>query len=102
MSVVKYYILVDPDKPNKCKLGITKNEKQRIRAYRTAAPQCYYYSIYDNVEKIHEKKILDLLKDRFIVDREYIHCHPKIVQRIIEGYFTDKDIDFCIVKNLDS
>jgi len=84
-----YYILVDPDKPNKCKLGITKDTAQRIVAYRTAAPQCSFVKVYNNVEKFHEKKILDILKDTFRVDREYVHCNPLLVKNIIDNYFED-------------
>lgn len=85
-----YYILIDPDKPNRCKLGITRNPKQRLKSYRTANPQCSFLKVYELDDKKHEKKILDLLKDCFRVDREYIHADPRLVKNIIEGYFLDK------------
>ena len=88
-----YYILVDPDKPNKCKLGITKNPDQRLRAYRTAAPSCYFLKVYPNFDKVHEKKILDLLKDIAKVRSEYVHFNPSLVQNIVESYMTDHDMD---------
>jgi len=88
MSVF-YYILVDPDKPTKTKIGITSDHNRRIKAYKTAAPSCYFLQVYAVDSKIHEKKLLDLLRDRFVVQSEYIHCHPTIVKNIVEGYFTD-------------
>jgi len=87
-----YYILTDEDKPGKCKLGITKDPKQRIRAYKTGSPNCYYEAIYYIDDKIHEKKILDLLKDRFYVQREYVNANPALIKNIIEGYLTDNNL----------
>lgn len=92
MKTTNYYIMVDPDKPTKCKVGITKNPSQRIKAYKTAAPQCYFQRVYSNIEIVHERKILDLLKDVATVQSEYVHFHPKLVQNIVEGYFDDNDI----------
>lgn len=86
--------MVDPDKPQKVKVGITINVQQRIRAYRTANPQCYFFALYKDFDKSHEKKILELFKDMFRVDSEYIHCRPDIAKNIIEGYFVDNDISF--------
>ena len=91
---VSYYILVDPDKPNNSKVGITKNPQQRLRAYRTAAPSCYFLKIYNNVERFHEKRILSLLKDTFTVKSEYVYCQPGIVKNIVEGYFEDNGIEY--------
>jgi hypothetical protein len=91
---MKYYILIDPHKTDYCKVGITKNPEQRIKAYRTAAPDCYFKKLYNIPDKIHERRILDLLKDTVRVNREYIHCHPTIVQNIIEGYFDDTGITY--------
>jgi len=88
------YILADPDKPAKTKIGITKNPKQRIKSYRTSAPGSFFSALYVIPDKIHEKKILDILKDRFRVQSEYIHCQPKLVQNIIESYLIDNDIVF--------
>lgn len=92
---MQYYIMVNPDSPNKCKVGITKDLPSRLRAYRTANPQCYYYATYYDVEdcRYHEKQILDLLRDLARVDREYVHCSPHIVQNIVEGYFADFNVD---------
>ena len=87
-----YYIMKDPDKNNGCKLGITKNPPQRLKAYRTAAPACYYYMLYKIPNKIHERRILDLLKDIVPVNREYVYGNIIIIQNIIEGYFDDNDI----------
>jgi hypothetical protein len=91
---MKYYIMVDPGKPDFCKLGISIDPSQRIKAYRTAAPDCYFKKIYDIPDIIHERKILSLLSESFKVNRETVHCNPTIVQNIIEGYFTDVDIAF--------
>lgn len=84
---------MDPDKPTKTKLGITKNPSNRIKAYKTAAPGCYFQKIYELPDSVHEKKILDILKDRFKVESEYVHCHPQIVQNIVEGYLIDHQLD---------
>lgn len=92
---MQYYIMVDPDKPNKCKIGISKDTTQRIKAYRTAAPNCYMLNVYDIPNaKLHEKKILNLLKEQFRVQSEYVHCHPSIVSNIVEGYFDDCGIPY--------
>jgi hypothetical protein len=91
---MKYYIMVDPDKPNFCKLGITTDPLQRIKAYRTAAPDCYFKKVYDIPDTIHERRILSLLRESFKVNRETVLCNPTIVQNIIEGYFTDVDIEY--------
>lgn len=85
--------MVDPDKTNRCKVGISKDPDKRIKAYRTAQPQCYFLTIYKDVESTHEKKILELLKDVARVDREYVHYHPEMVKNIIDGYFVDLDIE---------
>ena len=89
-----YYLLVDPDKPTKCKVGVTKDPKQRIRAYKTAAPQCFFHKVYNDIDRQHEKRILEELRGHARVDSEYVHCHPHMVQNIVEGYFLDHDIDF--------
>ena len=86
--------MVDPDKPTKCKIGITTNPDQRLRTYRTAAPQAVYLKLYKVPEKYHERCVLELLKDRFRVDSEFVHCHPKLVQNIVEGYLDDKGISY--------
>lgn len=85
--------MVDPDKPNKCKLGISDKPYQRIRAYKTAAPKCYFLKVYKNIEKHHEKRILDLIKDIAKVESEYVHYPPQLVQNIVEGYFTDNNVE---------
>lgn len=92
--MIYYYILVDPDKKNRCKIGITINPDQRLRAYRTANPDCYFLKVYTIPHKDHEKEILRLLKNVFTVRSEYIHGSPKFIQNIIEGYFDDNDIDY--------
>lgn len=89
-----YYLLCDPDKPHKCKVGVTKDPKQRIRAYRTAAPGCFFHTVYENVEKRHERRILEELRGMTRVDSEYVHSSPEMVQRVVEGYFIDNDIHF--------
>ena len=91
-----YYIMVDPDKPHRCKLGITGNTVSRLRAYRTANPSCYFYSTYIIPDRIHERRILELLRDRFTVRSEYVHCHPRLVKNIVEGYFMDQEISFLV------
>jgi len=94
MKNVYYYIMVDPDKPNKCKVGITINPKQRLRTYRTAAPNCFFQKIYPNIPIIHEAKILDVLRNVARVQSEYVHFSPYIVQNIIEAYFDDNSIPY--------
>lgn len=84
-----YYIMVDPDKPNKCKVGITTNIVNRLRAYRTAAPNCKFVKVYNLPAKYHERRILDLLKDIATVHNEYVHALPDVVIRVVEGYFKD-------------
>lgn len=90
--MIFYYILRDPDKPHRTKLGITKDPPRRLRAYRTAAPSCVYLVVYEIPDRKIEKRILDLLRDRFMVQSEYVHCEPEIVKNIVEGYFVDYDI----------
>jgi len=82
--------MFDPDKPSKCKVGITINIEQRLRSYRTASPQCTFTYTTEIPNKRFEKEIHELLKDTILLDREYVHCNPTIVQNIIEGYMTDK------------
>jgi len=86
--------MIDPDKPHRCKLGITGNTVSRLRAYRTANPSCYFYSTYIIPDRVHERRILELLRDRFTVRSEYVHCHPRLVRNIVESYFLDNAIDF--------
>lgn len=92
--MIYYYIMLDPDKPNMCKLGITSNPEQRLRNYKTAAPRCTFVKIYNIPEKRHERKILDIFKDIVSVQREVVHCSPDFAQRIIEGYLTDNNIEY--------
>lgn len=89
MTDTYLYILQDPDKTSKCKVGITVNLNQRLKAYRTACPQCVfmYTTVIDS--KRREKEVLSLLKDTINVDREYVHCNAEFVKRIIEGYLQD-------------
>lgn len=95
-----YYILLDPDKKDRCKVGITKNPKQRLSSYRTANPDCYYDVVYMIPDSNHhEKEILSLLKDVCIVKSEYIHGVVSVVRNIIEGYFDDCKLDWCVVKS---
>jgi hypothetical protein len=89
MTQLYLYILLDPDKPNFSKVGITINIPNRLKAYRTASPNCSFYKTYPINDKIHEKKILSILKDIFTVRSEYIHCNPRIVNNIIESYLND-------------
>jgi hypothetical protein len=89
MSNLYYYILLDPDKPNHCKVGITKNLKNRLRAYRTASPNCSFFYTCKLHDIKHEKRILDILSDTFTVRSEYVHCNPHIVKNIVESYFDD-------------
>jgi len=86
--------MVDPDKPKKCKVGITINPKQRLRAYRTAAPSCYFLKVYSNFERIHERRILDVLRDVARIESEYVHFHPEMVRNIVEAYFDDNDMPY--------
>ena len=85
-----YYLMVDPDKKNKCKFGITKNPEQRIKPYRTANPQCYFSKVWEIDGALQESEILKLLKDaKFIVHREYVHAPAALVETIINNYFID-------------
>ena len=90
--MIYYYIMVDPDKPDRCKVGITKNIVNRLRSYRTAAPNCKFVKVYNLPAKYHEKRILDLLKDITTVHNEYVHSKPDVVIRVVEGYLKDIDI----------
>jgi hypothetical protein len=93
--MIFYYILVDPDKENKTKLGITKNPQQRIKAYRTAAPSCYFKKIYKIPHKSHEKRILEEIRSAgFSVHSEYVHAHSDLIQNIVESYLDDKNIQY--------
>jgi len=86
--------MVNPDSPKSCKLGITKNPKERLRSYKTANPSCYFLKVYPNIERYHEKLILNVLKDVAQVKSEYVHFHPELVQNIIEAYFDDNNIEY--------
>ena len=83
------YILLDPHKPDFCKVGITQNLKNRLRAYRTANPDCTFYATYPISTKDHERKLLSILKEAFTVKSEYVHCNPHIVNNIVSSYFDD-------------
>lgn len=92
-KVVYYlYVLLDPDKPNHCKVGITKNVYERIKAYRTGAPNAKFVKIYNIPAAYHEKRILDLLKDITTVHSEYVHLDHDRVSKVIEGYLKDNDL----------
>ena len=93
-GMIYYYIMVDPDKPHRCKLGITGNIQGRLRAYKTANPSCYFLQTYSIPDRVHERRILSIIKDRFTVRSEYVHCSPLLVRNIVEGYFLDNDINF--------
>lgn len=81
--------MYDPDKPNHCKVGITSNIPARLKAYRTACPNCTFKKIYNLPAKHHEKKILDLLRDITTVHNEYVHSNFEVVSRVVEGYLKD-------------
>jgi hypothetical protein len=89
-----YYIMVDPDKPNKCKLGITGDPPGRMRAYKTAAPNAYYLAVYVIPDRVHERRILEIMWRVARVQSEYVHCDPSIVRNIVESYFMDHDIHY--------
>ena len=84
-----FYILLDPHKPDFCKVGITQNLKNRLRAYRTANPDCSFYATYPIDDKQHERKLLTVLREAFTVKSEYVHCNPHIVDNIVSSYFDD-------------
>lgn len=86
------YILADPDKPDHCKVGITKNVYERIKAYRTAAPNAKFVKVYNIPAAYHEKRILDLLKDITTVHSEYVHLDHDRVSKVIEGYLKDNNL----------
>lgn len=86
------YILVDPDKKNRCKVGITRNVYERIKAYRTASPNCKFANVYNIPAAYHEKRILDLLRDIATVQSEYVHLDHVMVAKVVEGYLKDNDL----------
>lgn len=89
-----YYIMVDPDKPNKCKLGITQDPPGRMRAYKTAAPNAYFLQTYVIPDRSHERRILETIKKVARVQSEYVHCAPAFVKNVVESYFLDNDISY--------
>jgi hypothetical protein len=86
--------MVDPDKPQKCKLGITTDPSSRIKAYKTAAPNCYFLHTYSIPHRMHEKRILEIVRKVAKVQSEYVHCSPSLIKNIVESYFLDNDIDY--------
>jgi hypothetical protein len=86
------YILVDPDKKDRCKVGITRNVYERIKAYRTAAPNCKFANVYNIPASYHERRILDLLRDIAIVQSEYVHLDHEMVAKVVEGYLKDNNL----------
>ena len=94
IQMLYYYIMVDPDKPNKCKLGITTDPLNRIKAYKTAAPNCYFMETYTIPHRMHEKQILAVVKKVAKVQSEYVHCTPHLIKNIVESYFLDNDIKY--------
>ena len=83
------YILVDPDKEGVYKVGITTNIKQRLKTYRTAAPQSYFTKIYEIPDKKHEKAIFYHLSGAFRMDKETVKGPLSIIINIIEGYLEE-------------
>ena len=94
MGMLYYYIMVDPDKPDKCKLGITTDPSSRIKAYKTAAPNCYFLHVYAIPHREHEKRILEIVKKVVRVQSEYVHGTPSLIKNIVECYFSDNDISY--------
>lgn len=92
MKQLFYYVMLDPDKQHVCKVGITTNPTNRLRAYKTAAPHAIFLGLYEIPDRKHEKQLLELIKDRFKVKSELVYCNPQIVKNIVEGYFMDNDI----------
>lgn len=86
------YVLVDPDKNGVYKVGITTNPDQRLRSYRTAAPQAFFSSIYQIPHKKHEKRIFYELSGAFRMDGETVRGPLSIITNIIEGYLRDQSI----------
>ena len=87
-----FYILVDPDKDGVYKVGITTNPKQRLKSYRTAAPQCFFHALYSIPDRKHEKRIFYELSGAFKMDSETVKGPLSIIQNIIEGYLRDHSI----------
>jgi hypothetical protein len=83
------YVLVDPDKNGVYKVGITTNPDQRLRTYRTAAPQSFFSSIYMIPDRKHEKRIFYELSGAFRMDGETVKGPLPI---ITEGYLRDHSI----------
>lgn len=88
-----FYILVDPSRDGVYKVGITKNPNQRLRSYRTAAPECYFHRVYSIPDRSHEKKIFYELSGAFKMNREVVYGPLSIIQNIIEGYLDDNEIN---------
>ena len=86
------YVLVDPDKNDVYKVGITTNPDQRLRTYKTAAPQAFFHVIYQIPDRKHEKKIFYELSGAFRMDGETVRGPLSIITNIIEGYLRDHSI----------
>ena len=84
--------MVDPDKPNICKIGSTNNLERRLKEYRTASPQAFFSKTYKIHNRSHEKKIIEILKDIVPVDRECVRTGSEMVERVIDGYMGDHDV----------
>jgi hypothetical protein len=89
---VKIYVMVDPDKKHGCKVGVTKNEHQRIKAFKTSSPNAKMLKVWDVPSREHERQIHDLLRDVFTSKGEWFYGHPSLVVNIIDGYLIDNDL----------
>jgi len=91
-----YYVLLDPDKPYQSKVGITKDPKQRLRAYKTQCPRCTMHKTWKIPTKVIERDLLNLFKEaHFIVEREVVFTSALMIERIVDGYIVDHDLEVC-------
>ncbi len=88
-----YYII--KIKNNLIKVGITKDLKQRLKAYRTSDPLLSYYKTYElDLNKKEtlklEKTILNELKRWYQCRSETIESdNPRAIEMIVEGIMED-------------
>jgi hypothetical protein len=85
----KIYVMVDPDKKEGCKVGVSNDPARRLKTYRTSAPGAKMLKVWDVPSRDHERAIIDLLKDVFRVRSEWVYGNPGLVANIIDGYMAD-------------
>ena len=86
------YVAIDPDRIHGCKVGVTKDPSKRIKAFRTSSPRMSMYKTWEVPDRVHEKQILDLLRDVFELRSEWVYGYPSLVANIIDGYMLDNGL----------